>query len=226
MKARGTSGTQSKEERLRIAKARSYCSACHQKGHWHKDPECPKNREKGAAPHTTHVVFYTGGSVETKLDAIVDCACSRTLAGIKWLKDYVKCAKQHGVPYFVIKQNEVFKFGGPRLFPSTKAVVCWFCLKGKWWLLKVSAVSVDVPLLISRTALASLGMTYDIRGNTADFMALGFQQVGLGFTSTGHPSLDVTSFIEKAPDYPTRLIGVSPKFLCTPSRTLGRPTLA
>ena len=205
VKARGTSGTQSKEERLRIAKARSYCSACHQKGHWHKDPECPKNREKGAAPHTTHVVFYTGGSVETKLDAIVDCACSRTLAGIKWLKDYVKCAKQHGVPYFVIKQNEVFKFGGPRLFPSTKAVVCWFCLKGKWWLLKVSAVSVDVPLLISRTALASLGMTYDIRGNTADFMALGLQQVGLGFTSTGHPSLDVTSFIEKAPDYPDKI---------------------
>ena len=59
-------------------------------------------------------------------------------------------------------------------------------------------------LLISRTALASLGMTYDIRGNTADFMALGLQQVGLGFTSTGHPSLDVTSFIEKAPDYPDK----------------------
>lgn len=221
VKARGTSGPQSKEERLRIAKARSYCSACHQKGHWHKDPECPKNRDKGTAPHTTHVVFYTGGPTEAKLDAIVDCACSRTLAGIKWLKDYVKCARRHGVPYFVIQQNEVFKFGGPRLFPSTRAVVCWFCLKGKWWLLKVSAVSVDVPLLISRTALASLGTNYDIRENTADFLALELRQVELGFTSTGHPSLDVVSFAGAAPEYPEKIDWSLTEVFVNPIKTIG-----
>jgi hypothetical protein len=29
------------EERLRAAKARSFCSVCKRKGHWHRDPECP-----------------------------------------------------------------------------------------------------------------------------------------------------------------------------------------
>ena len=29
------------DERLKLAKARSYCSVCKRKGHWHKDPECP-----------------------------------------------------------------------------------------------------------------------------------------------------------------------------------------
>ena len=29
------------QERLRLAKQRSYCSACKRRGHWHKDPECP-----------------------------------------------------------------------------------------------------------------------------------------------------------------------------------------
>ena len=29
------------DERLKLAKLRSYCSACKRKGHWHRDPECP-----------------------------------------------------------------------------------------------------------------------------------------------------------------------------------------
>eukprot|EP00913_Durusdinium_trenchii_P003777 g3498.t1 len=29
------------EERLRLAKQRSYCSVCKRKGHWHRDAECP-----------------------------------------------------------------------------------------------------------------------------------------------------------------------------------------
>lgn len=74
-------------------------------------------------------------------------------------------------------------------------------MKGKWWLLKISAVSVDVPLiLIGRTALASLGMNYDIRENKADFLALDLRHVMLGFTSTGHPSLDVM-----APAFPKKV---------------------
>lgn len=46
LKARGTNLTPaSKEEALQRAKARSFCSACGRKGHWHKDPVCPKHKE-------------------------------------------------------------------------------------------------------------------------------------------------------------------------------------
>jgi hypothetical protein len=44
MKGRGLDKDELKkrsEERLRLAKARSYCAACKRRGHWHKDPECP-----------------------------------------------------------------------------------------------------------------------------------------------------------------------------------------
>ena len=40
------------EERLRAAKARSYCSVCKRKGHWHRDPECPMFGQ--AAPGGQH----------------------------------------------------------------------------------------------------------------------------------------------------------------------------
>ena len=52
------------EERLKLAKARSYCAACKRRGHWHKDPECPlrgtttasKTHEPKNAQMSTHHV--------------------------------------------------------------------------------------------------------------------------------------------------------------------------
>ena len=58
LRARGT--TAAKDDRIKLAKARSYCSVCKQKGHWHKDPECPANKKgaTGGGPHGTHIVFF------------------------------------------------------------------------------------------------------------------------------------------------------------------------
>lgn len=195
LKARGTHPNASKEERLKLAKARSYCSACHRKGHWHKDPECPKNEGKATngdgGPHTTHVVYY---AEDGPLEMIADCACSRTLAGVEWLRNYIRLAKEKNVPYMVIEQDENFKFGGPKLYNSDRAVICWLCIRGKWFALKVSAVKTKVPLLVSRPALAELGMTYKMDTNEADFATLGLRGIALGFTASGHPKMDALDF--------------------------------
>ena len=66
MKGRGLDKEELKkrsEERLRLAKARSYCVACKRRGHWHKDPECPlrgasagtRSSEPKGAQMTQHV---------------------------------------------------------------------------------------------------------------------------------------------------------------------------
>ena len=54
------------EERIKAAKARSHCSACGQKGHWHRDPARPKRKVEGAK-------HASGGH----LLAINDSACSK-----------------------------------------------------------------------------------------------------------------------------------------------------
>ena len=157
LKARGTTLTKSREEALSRAKARSFCSACGKKGHWHKDAECPKNKGTGAAvaPHVTHVAFYAEG---TQLDTIVDCACSRTLAGTMWCRKYIELAKDNGIPYIIINQDETFKFGGPKLYPSKKGIIGWLAIQGRWFLIKIALVAAQVPLLLSRPVLGSLGM--------------------------------------------------------------------
>ena len=116
------------EERLKLAKARSFCSACKRRGHWHKDPECPlrgKSTDGGGvkvntaqvcnhvytveAVRSVYTVFTNeaehlleteqssqqawvanseqapdeqqGASGGTDMKAIVDTACTRTVAG-------------------------------------------------------------------------------------------------------------------------------------------------
>ena len=226
--------TQSKDERLQQAKARSYCSVCHKKGHWHKDPECPANKGKqGGEAHTTHVVYITqnagtkndieeyqngaehyvgncadsiedtdyfvsfvelqrnnvttdrnndlvwtcyavDSNVEKKAPeamflAITDCACSRTLAGRSWAMNFIGYLKKTNIPYFIMKQEETFKFGGERLYPSRQALVTWLAIQNSWFAVKISVVGADVPLLLSRPALGALGMRYDIAQGVADF---------------------------------------------------------
>ena len=107
---------------------------------------------------------------------------------------------------FVIDQDEVFKFGGPRLYPSKKAPVGWLRINRKWFAIKISIVAVNVPLLLSRPALAALGTNYRMEDNMADFTNLGLDNVQLEFTSTGHPKVDAVSFDGSlAPSWPERV---------------------
>ena len=57
--------------------------------------------------------------------------------------------------------------------------------------LLVAIVQGDVPLLLSRSALAKLGMVLNAAENRADFNALGLKGVRLVSTDTGHPALPV-----------------------------------
>ena len=99
--------------------------------------------------------------------------------------------KEHRVSYFVLKQNETFKFGGEKLYPSKVAVVTWLAIKEAWFLIKISVVSAEVPLLLSWPALAELGMQYDIAKGVANFARLNVQQVCLINSASGHPQVSV-----------------------------------
>ena len=203
LKARGTNPAKAREETLAKAKSRSFCSACGKKGHWHKDVACPKDKGKTGddAPHVTHLVFYTDG---LDLDTVVDCACSRTLAGVAWCKKYLEVVKKFDIPYIMIEQEEHFKFGGPRLYPSTKAIVG---IAGRWFMIKISIVSAQAPLLLSRPVLASLGMNYKMDTNVPDFSKLKLTDVILSFTASGHPKVNALDFGEP-PQVPTWPEGV------------------
>ena len=130
------------EERLRAAKARSFCSVCKRKGHWHRDPEClmrgkaqtggggsSNGKSDGQAKsvqlcQVAHVFMTETSSLSSERDlhAIADTACSRTVAGHDWFEKYCDIAETYGIPVEIVEESEKFRFGASRVHESTFSV--------------------------------------------------------------------------------------------------------
>ena len=203
------------EERLQAAKARSYCAGCRRRGHWHKDACCPLNKSAAnagipkdanttaappssmkpgsyhaakpeqAKPHVVHVTWDIQDQTSSDLLAITDTACSRSVAGIHWINSYVAQAKQLGFGVDFVHIQEAFRFGASRVFEARHAAVLYFALGKKVIGIKVAVVYGEVPLLISRPALGSMGMIMDVAKNVATFRTLGVTDLPLQMTATG-----------------------------------------
>ena len=208
IKSRGTTVSNAqKDERIKQAKLRSYCSVCKRRGHWHRDPECPANQQKTTSATTTQVshvceIYFAGNSNPDELYAITDCACSRSLAGSSWIARLRENARAKGHHFLELQQDEKFKFGGDKLFHSTKAWCFWMSMYGHWALIKISEIETDVPLLLSRPVLAKLGMKFDLMAHTADFDAFGITGMKLNVTDSGLPSVPVADSHGLPPQWP------------------------
>ncbi|OLQ01617.1 hypothetical protein AK812_SmicGene15619 [Symbiodinium microadriaticum] len=222
-KARGLNPESAKSEgktsaeKLQIAKSRSFCSGCKRRGHWHRDAECPLNQGKGgpdrgdakdhgSSAKETYVVqiAYEVGDDATSdnLYAITDCACSKTVAGQRWIQNYLTKAKKVGWEPQLIPCDDEFKFGASKLFKANYTATVVIQVGKKSFMVRAAVVSGDVPLLLSRNTLAKLGMVYDLENHCADFKKLDIYNHKLCFTSSGHPSLPVSPSKGASPQYP------------------------
>ena len=216
LKGRGADPSELKrraEERLRLAKQRSDCSACKRRGHWHKDPECPlKGQSKPPSSgtsekvqqaqvcHTVQSCYMTqyeaspitellegGLSDKEHMLAIVDTACTKSVAGYQWFEHFIEGAEARQHEYMIVDETEHFKFGASRVYKSTFAIWAWFGIAGHWVAAKISIVQCQVPLLLSRPALAELGTTFDIEAQELSMARLGVQGLPVEQSDTGCP---------------------------------------
>ena len=209
-------------ERLRLAKQRSYCSACKRRGHWHKDPECPLRGRSAAAAsaprdgvqqaqmcHTVNMVrtcLAAEGLSETHHSsepafqlAIVDTACSKSVAGYDWFEAFCNQSDLLGHSFEILDETEHFKFGASRVHRSAFSIWAWFGIAGKWVAVKIAIVHCKVPLLLSRPALAQLGMTFDVAQHQVNLKKLNVCEIPLKQSTTGHPALVVSDFPAGSP---------------------------
>ena len=116
-----------------------------------------------------------------------DTCCAKTVAGQEWVNNHVAKLEKNGLPFKYVSEREPFRFGGgPKVF-SSKAVVFPLCIPGCQVpvMVRTSIVDQDVPLLISRGALQSMGMIMNLVNNSMRFDRLGCE-TRLVTTSTGH----------------------------------------
>ena len=217
------------EERLRLAKQRSFCSACKRKGHWHKDPECPLRGRRPDAGESSQNVQMTVHSAQTCTDvhscfvtayeatadhdfitggllAIVDTACTKTVAGYPWFERFCDMCDTLGHEVKTYDHEEFFKFGASRIHTSHFGVDAWFSIRGRWFGVKVAIVPCSAPLLLSRPILAALGMHYDLAGQRVKLNALSLEDIPLCTSETGHPALVVNEYEGKKPPSSDRFV--------------------
>ena len=180
-------------DKIRMMKAKSFCSGCGRRGHWHKDPECPHNQgqhQKGAdksrpseigfcnlLPAEVYAVRHADGG----LVGITDTACARTVAGTQWLQEYTDKLAAMGTKPELRRECEAYRFGTGKVYYSSFFVVLAFELGNKVVHVRTSIINGDVPLLLSKTVLGKLGMVFDIERGQADF-----NKVGLRFRFACH----------------------------------------
>ncbi|CAE7840260.1 EIF4E2, partial [Symbiodinium sp. KB8] len=173
------------DEKIALAKSKSFCSVCKQRGHWHRDPECPmrsSSNDKGGRDRTAdkvqtaHAIFETNTNLGETLLAITDCACTKSVMGTSWLQRFVDVLKGMNVEVPLLPEQDNFRFGASRIYTSSYAVVVPLRLGSHWVLIRASVVHGDLPLLVSRGALASLGMVYDLEHHVADFVKIFYEK--------------------------------------------------
>ncbi|CAE7812395.1 Faim2 [Symbiodinium sp. CCMP2592] len=189
------------ENKILSAKQRSFCSVCKQRGHWYKDPECPgppngkpKGNPEPGKPQTANIsneVFMTSGPLSENLLAITDSACTKSVAGTSWLQRYVEVLKAFNIEVPLLGESDNFRFGASRIYSSNYAIVVSFKVGSAWVLVKVAIIHGDLPLLLSRSVLAELGMVYNLKEHKADFEAVKVCGYPLLSTPTGHPAISV-----------------------------------
>ncbi len=135
-------------------------------------------------------VFHTMNSdpeVDLSRLALSDTCCARTVSGENWMRSFMLKMWSKGIEYVCVEEQQGFRFGaGPKIM-STYCVVVPTCLGNDRnnVFLKISVVPVNVPLLVSRPALAALGAVLDLQASEVQFKAVG--TMGKLFTtSSGH----------------------------------------
>ena len=193
------------EQKVALAKSKSHCAACGQKGHWHRDAVCPKNKAaqnaqtpKSHSVHVTNEVFELTTAPGGPLLAITDTACSRCVVGATWLQRYmddVKAQSQgsssQAYPHEFLNEKESFRFGASRVYESSYAAVIITKVGDAWLAIKAAVIHGDIPLLLSRPLLASLGMVFDVEHNVASFRKINVNDLRLTSTPSGHPALTI-----------------------------------
>ena len=196
-------GPEGRDEKLKLMKARSFCSGCGRRGHWHRDAECPKNKPGSMSgvtkpdvkevsmcnilPAEIYATKYEG----TALLGITDTACARTVAGTQWLQQYTDSLARVGGKPQLHKECEAYRFGTGKVHYSTFYVVLGFELGSKIVQVRTSIINGDVPLLLSKGVLSKLGMIYDVEQGRADFSRVGLKGFELQVTSSGHPAIPI-----------------------------------
>ena len=174
----------------------------------HLFPDCPDREDspQGAvaadgfeeAHMTVHITLFSGVAdarrnlllIETLGKAILDSACTKTVAGCEWLEEFLATLSQEEMQCVVEKKSEAsYLFGDGAENKSSKCITIPVWIDNVAQNIDVEVVKNKIPLLLSKATMKKLRMKVDFSQDTA--MVNG-KSISLKCTSMGHYYIPVT----------------------------------
>ncbi|KAG1673036.1 DNA polymerase epsilon subunit 2 [Nymphon striatum] len=166
------------------------CRSCESIRHMLK--ECPDSYENMAKKDTEKAVLFTGNQpderrvfvTEAMTSAVLDSACTSTVAGEGWTKLYIDSLSPENAAQVTRCESEtVFKFGGGRCLKSKEKITFPCLIAGVNCNISTDVVESDIPLLLSKSAMKTAKMKLDLENDSASIFG---KHVDLQCTSSGH----------------------------------------
>ena len=189
------------------ARPRTYsCYRCNSKSHFIAD--CPHPPPSGInvneeANLTVHISLFNSKlaanekslQVEALSKGVLDSGCSKTVAGMFWLTEFVKNLSDRKRGDIVEKPSRaLFRFGDGVQSRSMKCVTVPVVIGKSNFELDVEIVNNEIPLLISKGAMKQMKMKLDFDADTAEIDGV---KTKLVCTSTGHYCVPLTELMNQ-----------------------------
>lgn len=186
------------------------CLSCDSVRHLMK--QCPHSYENMSKRSVEKAVLFTGNKVQETLillnesanSAVLDSACTSTVAGETWMNCYMDSLDLN-VRDKVVEQpsDTLFKFGGGTVLQSTKQVIFPCVIAGTECEIKADVVKSDIPLLLSKDSMKNAKVKLDLENDSASIFG---KDVQLQCTSSGHYCVPIDQINVSVKDTTSALI--------------------
>merc|ERR1712004_32924 len=121
---------------------------------------------------------------------LLDCGCSKNVAGEGWWKSYKASLPKcwHDQVKETKSDGRRFRFGGDEVLTSTKVIRFPAMIAGRLVTIESHIVKSKIPLLWSRSSMKKAGTVLDLPEDRAKIFD---QWVDLNLTTVGHYSLEI-----------------------------------
>ena len=164
------------------------CVICESIFHFAKKcPDSYENREK-----LEEACLFTGNKLneiqvllsESINAAVLDSACSSTVAGDKWMQCYVDSLSTQKRDRIIREQSDtIFRFGGGQKLKSKEKVTFPCEIAGVQCKITTDVVDSDIPLLLGKPSMKKAKVVMDLEHDKATIFG---KEVDLQCTSSGH----------------------------------------
>ena len=166
----------------------------------HKIFNCPEKKKQ--QQEEVHIVLLAGNPGERQKTllsesfgkGVLDSACSRTVCGKKWMKEYLKTLQKKQLKEIKnYSDRHSYRFGdgvSVKAFARKRIPIVIGNVK---YDLKVDVVKNEIPLLISSSSLKKLKAILDF-SNDVILVGKDRKRIPLHYTSTGHYCMPISRF--------------------------------